>query len=109
MSAWHMIVAIRLRLPPCQRELFCSGRRLGRLEHEGVEGIIRDLAMFRRVFANCSGRQRIALAKSLLRDDHMSLAEVALACGFSDQSHFTRCFSASVGMSPGMWRQSVRQ
>jgi AraC-like DNA-binding protein len=51
--------------------------------------------------------QRIELAKRLLRESPMSLAEVALACGFSNQSHFTRSFSAIVGTSPGMWRRTV--
>src|SRR5271170_8472624 len=35
------------------------------------------------------------------------LSEVALACGFSDQSHFTRYFSALVGINPRVWRRSV--
>jgi AraC-like DNA-binding protein len=51
--------------------------------------------------------QRIELAKRLLRDSPMSLAEIALACGFSNQSHFTRFFSAVVGASPGMWRRTI--
>jgi AraC-like DNA-binding protein len=29
------------------------------------------------------------------------LAEVAAACGFADQSHFSRRFKGSVGLSPG--------
>ena len=53
-------------------------------------------------------QQRIALAKTLLRDAQMPLVEVALACGFSDQSHFTRFFSAAVGISPGAWRRQVQ-
>jgi AraC-like DNA-binding protein len=32
------------------------------------------------------------------------LAEAALACGFADQSHFTRHFRGAYGMSPGQWR-----
>ena len=52
--------------------------------------------------------RRLQAAKALLRGDRLSLADVALACGFSDQSHFTRCFSTSVGASPGVWRRSVR-
>ncbi len=31
----------------------------------------------------------------------MSLADIALICGFADQSHFTRVFSASTGLPPG--------
>jgi transcriptional regulator GlxA family with amidase domain len=40
--------------------------------------------------------QRVSLAKSLLRRGEMTLAQIALICGFSDQSHFTQCFSALV-------------
>jgi AraC family transcriptional regulator len=53
-------------------------------------------------------QQRIALAKSLLRQGTMSLAEVALACGFSDQSHFTQSFATWTGLSPGVWRRSIQ-
>jgi len=32
-----------------------------------------------------------------------------LACGFADQSHFTRVFSEIVGEAPGMWRRRYRK
>ncbi|HVT97071.1 MAG TPA: AraC family transcriptional regulator, partial [Acidobacteriaceae bacterium] len=48
---------------------------------------------------------RIERARNLLASREMSLSDVALACGFADQSHFTRCFAARVGMSPGAWRR----
>ena len=44
-------------------------------------------------------------AKGLLRDGTLSLSEVALACGFSDQSHFTRVFARLIGVSPGARRR----
>ncbi|MDB5496304.1 MAG: helix-turn-helix transcriptional regulator, partial [Phenylobacterium sp.] len=34
-----------------------------------------------------------------------SLSMIALACGFADQSHFTRVFTRRVGLSPGAWRK----
>lgn len=37
-----------------------------------------------------------------------SLAEVAAACGFADQSHFSRRFKGSVGLSPGAWLRQMR-
>lgn len=37
-----------------------------------------------------------------------ALAEVAAACGFSDQSHFSRRFKGSVGLSPGAWLRQMR-
>ncbi|MDI3561901.1 AraC family transcriptional regulator [Bradyrhizobium sp. Arg816] len=51
-------------------------------------------------------RRRIELAKSLLRDQNLSLSAIALACGFADQSHFTRVFANLVGLSPGAWRRN---
>ena len=50
-------------------------------------------------------QQRIDAAKSAMQNTRLSLAEVALACGFADQSHFTRVFSRQVGVSPGCWRR----
>jgi AraC family transcriptional regulator len=49
--------------------------------------------------------RRIELAKEKLRDGRSSLADVALACGFGDQSHLTRVFTRLVGTSPGAWRR----
>jgi AraC family transcriptional regulator len=49
--------------------------------------------------------QRIASAKQRLLDGKESLAEIALACGFSDQSHFTAAFRKAVGVPPGLWRR----
>jgi AraC family transcriptional regulator len=49
--------------------------------------------------------QRINRGKELLLNSALSVTEIALLCGFSDQSHFTRVFSAKVGASPGYWRR----
>jgi AraC family transcriptional regulator len=49
--------------------------------------------------------RRIELAKEKLRDGRSSLSDVALACGFSDQSHLTRIFSRLVSITPGAWRR----
>lgn len=49
--------------------------------------------------------QRVEQARGLLIANDMSLADVALACGFADQSHFTRVFSSAIGMPPGAWRR----
>jgi AraC family transcriptional regulator len=50
---------------------------------------------------------RIESAKRLLADHSMSLAEIALDTGFSEQSHFTRAFRAATGISPGAWRREM--
>jgi len=50
--------------------------------------------------------ERINRARELLRVSNAPLAEVAIACGFADQSHFTRVFSNIVGVTPGNWRRN---
>jgi AraC family transcriptional regulator len=52
---------------------------------------------------------RIERARELLTDPRRSLLDIALACGFADQSHFTRIFRASMHMSPGSWRRQHLQ
>ncbi len=51
--------------------------------------------------------RRISTAQSLLRGTQQPLAEIALACGFGDQSHLTRMFSRMVGTPPGSWRRAL--
>ena len=36
----------------------------------------------------------------LVKDPRLSLTQVALRCGFSDQSHFTRSFKEATGLLP---------
>lgn len=43
---------------------------------------------------------RIQRAKYLLQHSELSIAEIALAVGFCDQSHLTRCFKRIVGTTP---------
>jgi len=47
---------------------------------------------------------RIAEAKRLLAESDAGISEIAETCGFSDQSHFTRCFRAEVNLTPGRFR-----
>lgn len=52
--------------------------------------------------------RRVEWAMSLLKDDGMSIAEVALACGFSSQGHFTTVFKQRTGTTPGAYRRDSR-
>jgi AraC family transcriptional regulator len=52
--------------------------------------------------------QRVVLSKKKMRDDGLSLSDVAAECGFSDQSHLTRVFRQTVGISPGAWRRALK-
>ena len=51
-------------------------------------------------------QRRIELAQSLMLTTGASLSEIALSCGMSDQSHFTRSFRRIVGEAPSSWRQT---
>lgn len=48
---------------------------------------------------------RLAQVVSLLRTDR-PIAEIAIGCGFADQSHLTRAFRRWMGISPAAWRRS---
>ncbi|WP_213736894.1 AraC family transcriptional regulator [Bradyrhizobium sp. dw_411] len=68
---------------------------------------------FARAFRKTTGRpphrwlveQRIERAKGMLLNSDLPLAEIAGVCGFSDQSHFTKVFTAAVSIPPGEWRR----
>lgn len=45
-------------------------------------------------------RRRVEQAKKLLRDNKLSIADIAFACGFSSQSHLNRHFKRLVGTTP---------
>ncbi|MBN9220636.1 MAG: helix-turn-helix transcriptional regulator [Mesorhizobium sp.] len=51
--------------------------------------------------------ERIRKAKTLLGQSRLGISEVALACGFVDQSHLTRVFRATVGQTPHRWREEL--
>ncbi|WP_110654631.1 helix-turn-helix domain-containing protein [Salinicola halimionae] len=50
-------------------------------------------------------RLRIQQAQTLMQSRQTPLTEIALACGFCDQSHFTRLFRRATGTSPSEWRR----
>ncbi len=50
--------------------------------------------------------RRVGKAKVLLTESSHTLAQIALACGFSSQSHFSAAFKSLTQMSPGRWRRS---
>jgi AraC-like DNA-binding protein len=48
---------------------------------------------------------RLEKARELLLSPTLRLQDIAMTCGFNDQSHFTRAFSAAEKLSPGAWRR----
>ena len=51
--------------------------------------------------------KRVERAKHMMRSTLERLSDIALACGFADQSHLNRCFRRIVGISPGVWRRNL--
>ena len=52
-------------------------------------------------------RQRVEKAKQLLKHQELPLIEVALCCGFSDQSAFNRTFRKCMGTTPRKYRLEI--
>jgi AraC family transcriptional regulator len=54
-------------------------------------------------------RRRVDKAREMMRTTDDALAQIAVACGLSDQSHFCRVFRRIVGQSPNEWRRAHTQ
>ena len=53
--------------------------------------------------------RKLKIEKSLkLLNEYESLSEVALECGFSDQSHFIRCFKENIGITPLKYKNLLK-
>jgi len=84
-----------------------------------ISGLARECGLssshFARAFKETTGlaphqwltRRRIARARELLAQTTMELTDIALACGFVDQSHFSRVFARIEKQSPGRWRRRL--
>jgi YesN/AraC family two-component response regulator len=55
-------------------------------------------------FSSYLNQLRVEKASQLLRETSQSLSEIAGACGFEDQSWFSKIFKTYTGLSPGKYR-----
>jgi AraC-like DNA-binding protein len=60
-----------------------------------------------KTFAVLRREIRIAMAKRLLATSTMDISAIADACGFVDQSHFTKSFKSEIMLTPGMFRKML--
>jgi AraC-like DNA-binding protein len=51
-------------------------------------------------------RLRVEKARHMLAETDLTLSEIASACGFEDQSWFSKIFKSFTGISPGKYRGS---
>ena len=84
-----------------------------------VEDMAREACLspyhFSRVFKDVVGQTphqfvtgyRVERARQRLAAPRAALSEIALACGFSDQSHLTRVFKQVLGLTPTAYRRGL--
>ena len=53
-------------------------------------------------------QQRVEMAKQLLKQQDLAIADIALDCGFSNQSHLGRVFKRHIGTTPKKYREEVK-
>jgi AraC family transcriptional regulator len=67
------------------------------------------LRMFRAAMGcsphKCLTRLRVEQAKTILREDSVSLIDIALDCGFSSHAHFSNTFRQIVRITPSEYRR----
>ncbi|MFC4775518.1 helix-turn-helix domain-containing protein [Paenibacillus sp. GCM10023252] len=78
--------------------LHVSSRYLSRLFHDHD----------RHTFVTFLRAARVNLAAELLRQDRLSIKEIAAACGFDSVHYFTRVFQGEMGVPPGQYRKQAR-
>jgi AraC family transcriptional regulator len=103
--SWLLRVVERLN------EEFAESFSIEELAREAKVHPVHLAAVFRQFYHETVGERvqklRVGHASRLLLAKEMSLAEIAHAAGFSDQSHFTRVFKRYVGLTPGAFRNSL--
>ncbi len=92
----------------------------GALDAGDVDGLAERLGVgerhLRRLFRQHLGAapvsvaqtRRVLLAKQLIHESDLSMAEIAYRFGFSDQAQFSRLFKAMFGKTPTDWRRGTR-
>lgn len=53
--------------------------------------------------------RRLVWARNLLEGTDSSISDIAMTCGFSDQSHLTRWFKRHFGLPPARWRRTYAE
>jgi len=107
-------------LPPVVTQRMCEYIESHLEQKIGLEGLAAMAALsthhFARAFNQSMGipphsyllSRRLERAERMLRETQLPLSEIAVATGFSDQSHLARHFRRRTGMSPRLARWKER-
>ena len=126
-AALMALTAQLLRPSPAERPAMSAGVHAARERMDDDPAAGQTLAtlaaaaglsryQFLRAFTRMTGlpphayllQRRVQRARRLVRDG-LPLAEAAAASGFADQSHMTRCFARSFGLTPGAFAPLARR
>ncbi len=84
-----------------------KGARLAHLSPSRFSRVFKQLSGM--TFVNYITHVRLSRALRMLRESSATIAEIALATGFSDQSYFDRRFKAAFGQTPNQIRRSINR
>ncbi len=91
--------------------------RQGKITHRQMaEAVGLSPSWFAQAFKKTTGatplhwsqERRVALVKTALIEEGLSIAEAAMQFGFADQAHLTRVFGRFEGLTPAAWLRSQR-
>lgn len=94
----HERFAEPLKLADIAREVSVHPVHLAQIFHKSYRCTVGDYVR----------RLRVERACHDLANSELPLADIALAAGFCDQSHFTRIFKRLIGIAPSQYRASIR-
>ena len=94
----HQRFAEPLKLADIAREVSVHPVHLAQVFHRSYRCTVGDYVRHLRIERACRE----------LANSELPLADIALAAGFCDQSHFTRTFKRMIGIPPSQYRSSVR-
>jgi AraC-like DNA-binding protein len=89
--------------PAARLTLVELANEIGLSRYQLLRAFARDLGLTPHAYII---QRRIELARRLIRSGR-ELAEVAVAAGFCDQSHLTRCFARRFGVTPRRYASST--
>lgn len=84
-----------------------QGSRLAHLSQSRFSRVFKQISGM--TFVNYVTHVRLSCALRQLKESSATIAEVALATGFSDQSYFDRRFKAAFGKTPNQVRRSLNR